>query len=197
MYIRNAITDIREFIRNAPISELPIILKTYILTAEIQNKGEKTEELIKYRDLVLATIDYYLDNPLIKTKTAVFDSVDYYKSLKIQTEEHFQKGRLGRLKQWLRDLTEMQIECGDLKFGQYLRDKTHSDIDIFKSNFQRVDKIIKKGKILTDNQFYDINSLVDQLCQVQPVDENKIGILNKLLGDYEQRKSRQTKKTNR
>ena len=167
------------------------------MTSEKQNKGEKTEELIKYRDMVLVTIDYYLDNQLIKTKTDDFDSVDYYKSLKIQTEEHFQKGRLGRLKQWFRDLTEMQIECGDLKFGQYLRDKTHSDIDIFKSYFQRVDKIIEKGKITTDNQFYDINLTVDQLCQVQPVDENKIEILNKLLLEYEQRKSRQTKKTNR
>lgn len=154
------------------------------------NKDEKQAELSKYRDLVLATLDYYLDNKGLQIKTADFDSQEHYKGLKIQTEEHYQKGRLTRLKQWFRDLTEMQVETGDLKFNKYLQDKTKYDIDIFKSYFQRIDKVIEKGKITTDNQFYDINMMVDQLCQTEPVDNEKIGILNKLLSEYEQRKTR-------
>lgn len=63
-------------------------------------KDEKQAELQKYRDLVLATLDYYLDNKVMQIKTADFDSTEHYKGLKIQTEEHFQKGRLTRLKQW-------------------------------------------------------------------------------------------------
>ncbi len=158
------------------------------------NKDEKQAELEKYRDLVLATLDYYIDNKEMQIKTADFDSLEHYKGLKTQTEEHYQKGRLTRLKQWFRDLTEMQIETGDLKFNKYLKDKTKYDIDIFKSYFQRVDKVIEKGKITTDYQFYDINIMVDQLCQTEPVDSKKIEILNQLLSDYEKRKSRQTKK---
>ena len=154
------------------------------------NKDEKQAELSKYRDLVLATLDYYLDNKGLQIKTADFDSQEHYKGLKIQTEEHYQKGRLTRLKQWFRDLTEMQVETGDLKFNRYLQNKTKYDIDIFKSYFQRIDKVIEKGKITTDNQFYDINKMVDQLCQTEPVDNEKIGILNKLLSEYEQRKTR-------
>ncbi len=154
------------------------------------NKDEKQAELSKYRDLVLATLDYYLDNKGLQIKTADFDTQEHYKGLKIQTEEHYQKGRLTRLKQWFRDLTEMQVETGDLKFNKYLQDKTKYDIDIFKSYFQRIDKVIEKGKITTDNQFYDINMMVDQLCQTEPVDNEKIGILNKLLSEYEQRKRR-------
>lgn len=154
------------------------------------NKDEKQAELSKYRDLVLATLDYYLDNKGLQIKTADFDSQEHYKGLKIQTEEHYQKGRLTRLKQWFRDLTEMQVETGDLKFNKYLQDKTKYDIDIFKSYFQRIDKVIEKGEITTDNQFYDINMMVDQLCQTEPVDNEKIGILNKLLSEYEQRKTR-------
>ena len=87
----------------------------------------------------------------------------------------------------------MQVETVDLKFNLYLKEKTKYDIDIFKSYFQRVDKIIQKGIITTDNQFYDINIMVDQLCQTEPIDNSKIQILNKLLGEYEQRKSRQSK----
>jgi hypothetical protein len=154
------------------------------------NKDEKQEELVKYRDLVLATLDYYIDNREMQIKTVDFDSVENYKGLKTQTEENFQKGRLTRLKQWFRDLTEMQVETGDLKFNKYLQDKTKYNIDIFKSYFQRVDKIIEKGKITSDNQFYDINILVDQLCQTEPVDSEKIEILNRLLSEYEQRKTR-------
>ena len=157
-------------------------------------KDEKQEELVKYRDLVLATLDYYIDNKEMQIKTADFDSIEHYKGLKTQTVEHYQKGRLTRLKQWFRDLTEMQVETGDLKFNKYLQDKTKYNIDIFKSYSQRVDKIIEKGKITTDNQFYDINIMVDQLCQTEPVDNNKIEILNRLLSEYEQRKSRRTRK---
>ena len=94
--------------------------------------------------MVLATLDYYVDNKEMQTKTADFDSTEHYKGLKIQTEEHYQKGRLTRLKQWFRDLTEMQVETRDLKFNRYLQDKTKYDIDIFKSYFQRIDKIIEK-----------------------------------------------------
>ena len=158
------------------------------------NKDEKQKELLKYRDLVLATLDYYIDNKEMQIKTADVDSTEHYKGLKTQTAEHYQKGRLTRLKQWFRDLTEMQVETGDLKFNKYLQDKTKYNIDIFKSYFQRVDKIIEKGKITTDNQFYDINIMVDQLCQTKPVDNEKIEILNRLLSEYEQRKSTQTRK---
>ncbi len=156
------------------------------------NKEEKQEELVKYRDLVLATLDYYIGNDGMQIKTSDFDSKEHYEGLKIQTEEHYQKGRLTRLKQWFRDLTEMQIETRDLKFNKYLLDKTK--YDIFKSYFQRVDEIIEKGKITTDNQFYDINIMVDKLCQTEPVDNNKLEILNILLSEYEQRKSKQTRK---
>lgn len=154
------------------------------------NKEEKQDELEKYRNLVLATLDYYIENKVMQFKTADYDSTEHFKLLKLQTEENYQKGRLSRLKQWFRDMTEMQVETGDLKFNNYLQEKTKIDIDIFKSYFQRIDKIIEKGKITTDNQFYDIKILVDQLCQTQPIDTDRIENLNKLLNEYEQKKSR-------
>lgn len=36
--------------------------------------------------------------------------------------------------------------------------------------------------------------MVDQLCQTEPIDNEKIEILNRLLSEYEQRKSRKTRK---
>ncbi len=81
----------------------------------------------------------------------------------------------------------MPIETRDLKFNKYLQNKTGYDIDIFKSFYQRIDQVIEKGKITTDNQFYVVKIMVDQLCQNEPVDEEKIDILNRLLSGYELR----------
>lgn len=158
------------------------------MTDNERSKNEKQEELLKYRDLILATLDYYIDNKVMQIKTVDFDSIEHYKGLKSQTEEHYQKGRLTKLKQWFRAFTEMYVETGNLKFNNYLQEKTKYKIDIFKSYFQRVDKIIERGKITTDIQFYDINNMVDQLCQIEPIDNSKIEILNKLLGGYKQGK---------
>jgi hypothetical protein len=159
------------------------------LTKRKLNKEEKAAELTKYRNLVIATLDYYIDNQIAFVPSLEFNSIEYYKSLKLQTEENFQKGRLSKLKQWFRDMTEIMLETGDLKFNKYLQDKTHSNIDIFESYFKRIEKIIEQGKIRTDNQYYDMKMKVDQLCQSEIVDNEKIKNLNKLLLDYEQNKT--------
>jgi hypothetical protein len=146
----------------------------------------KSEELVKYRDLILATLDYYIENKIMEIKTPDFDSLLHFESLKIKATEYFAKGRLTILKQMFRDMSEMQIEIRDFKFNTYLRNKTGLDIDIFQDYFERITKIIKRGKITTENQFYDVKNMVDHLCQTEPVDHKQIDILNKLLTDYEQ-----------
>ena len=153
-------------------------------------KDEKQEELKKYRELVLATIDYNLDKTVRQMNNVNFDATEHYTGLKLQTEEHFQKGRLTKLKQWFRDLTEMHVETRDLSFNSYLQDKTKYHSDIFKAFFQRVDKVIEKGEITTDLQFHDINIMLDQLTQEKTVDNQKIERLARLLSQYEQQKSK-------
>jgi hypothetical protein len=158
------------------------------MTKKESSKVDKSQDLVNYRDLILATLDYYLENKIMEIKTSDFDSTIHFQSLKTQTIDHFEKGRLTNLKQWFRDLSEMQIETRDLKFNTYLRNKTGLDIDIFQDYFERINKVIECGKITTDNQFYDVRNMVDYLCQTDPVDQRQIEILNKLLIDYEQKK---------
>jgi polyhydroxyalkanoate synthesis regulator phasin len=140
--------------------------------------------------LVLATLAYNLDKTVRQMNNVNFDATKHYTELKLQTEEHFQKGRLTKLKQWFRDLTEMHVETRDFSFNTYLQDKTKYDTDIFKAFFQRVDKVIKKGKITTDNQFHDINIMLDQLSREKTADNQKKERLARLLSQYEQQKSK-------
>ncbi len=150
------------------------------------NKEVKQAELIMYRDLVLATLDYYIEKKDLQLKTDDFDSPEYFKGLKKQADELFDKGRLTKLKQWFRDLTEMQVETRDFEFNKYLRATTNYEVDLFKSFNDRIDKIISKGKISTDTQFYDIKMCINQLSDT--ADSEKIKLLDSLLHNYEMSK---------
>lgn len=155
--------------------------------------NDKEKELNKYRDLVIATIDYYLENNLLNVKTEDFDSNEHFKNLKLVTEENFQNGRLSKLKQHFRDLTEMFVETNDFNFNKYLREKLKYEINIFESFFLRIEKIIDKGKITSDSQFYDVNIMVDYMIQNDSIDKSKIELLNRFMFDYEQKKSSKKK----
>jgi hypothetical protein len=159
------------------------------LTKEKDSNADKNAELAKYRDLVTATIDYLIENSAGGMKTADFDPIAHFESLKKQTVAHFQKGRLSKLKHWFHDLTEPQRETRDLKFSTYVKIKTGQDINIFQDFYARVEKIIVKGRITTDNQFYDVIAMVDHLSQL-PIDRDKLQRLNSLLANYEKRKTK-------
>jgi hypothetical protein len=149
------------------------------------NKQDKERELKKYLSLNLATLDYYLEHKVIKVKTEDFDSDIYFRSLKTQTQEHFDKGKLARLKQWFRDLTEPVKE--DSTFTQYLKNKTGLDIDLKNQFKRRIERIIKKSSIKNENEYRDIMEKIDDVCQSEPVDKMLIDLLNSLLLDFETR----------
>ena len=79
----------------------------------------------------------------------------------------------------------MEVETKDFKFNDYLKETTGYDINIHQDFYKRIDKIIEKGKITTDNQFREINAFIDSLCQSEQIDNTRIETLNKLLLDYE------------
>jgi len=155
---------------------------------------ERDLELNKYKDLVIATIDYCLKYEEFKIKTVDFDSEEYYRSLKIKTDEYYIKGKLSLLKQWFRDLTEMYIENTDFKFCNYLKEATEHQVNILELYYKKVDGIIEKGIITTNRQFYDISIMANYISQVKPVDINKLNLLNKLLSSFEQKKKINTAK---
>ena len=75
----------------------------------------KEFELKKYRDLVLATIDYYIVHLAFNNEMK-----DEYIRLKTQTEEYYSKRKLTILKNWFKDLTSDFIEDRDFGFNEYL-----------------------------------------------------------------------------
>ncbi|QHC85928.1 hypothetical protein AS589_14620 [Empedobacter brevis] len=145
---------------------------------------DKDIELIKYRDLVLTTLDYYVENfshnHNIRTE---------YLKLKVHVEEHFVQGKLSTLKKWFKELTFDFIEDGDFHFNEYLKKTTKYEIDIFESYFKRIEKIIDKGQIKTESQFHEIQNYVDHLIQNNSPDKELIKRMNEILLSFEKLKS--------
>ncbi|MBI1224412.1 MAG: hypothetical protein GC192_04165 [Bacteroidetes bacterium] len=114
---------------------------------------EKAQALVYYRDLLMTTIDYYLSRPSIFAHKHL-DAAETrcFHHLKLQSAALYHKDRLAQLKRWFRDLTEPIIESHDFIFDKYLQETTGYQISVFKSYRERVEKILKKGKISTDNQ---------------------------------------------
>ena len=140
----------------------------------------KEFELKKYRDLVLATIDYYIVHLAFNNEMK-----DEYIRLKTQTEEYYSKRELTILKNWFKDLTSDFIEDRDFGFNEYLIKTTNYEIDIFESYFKRIEKIIEKDQIKTDSQFYELKNYVDYLIQNNNSDKVLIQRINELLLRFE------------
>ena len=154
---------------------------------KLQKTSSKDEELKKYRALVLAAVDYQIE--LLQSQPIHgFDIAPEFEKDKLQAEEHFSKARPPILKNCYRDIAEGIREQRQFKFNLFVKERTGYTIDIFKEHFERAEKVIAKGKITSDNQYYDINSMIDYLIQLEPVDKEKINTLNNLLLAYEQKK---------
>lgn len=159
---------------------------------------EQQTELKRLRDILIATLDYHIDGyNKSGQKFEGFNPVDNFQDLKKQTEELYKKGKTTKLKNWLRDMTEMPRETGDLNYVTYIKRTTGHDYNIFTAFNKRIDNIIAKGKISTENQFREVNLMVDFLCQTEPVDDKKIEVLNNLLLDFEHRLSGKSGKPKR
>lgn len=159
---------------------------------------EQQTALKRIRDILIATLDYYIDSyNKSGRKFEDFNPVDHFEDLKKQTEELYQKGKTTTLKNWLRDITEMPRETGDVNYVTYIKRTTGYDYNIFTAFNKRIDNIIAKGKISTENQFRQANSMVNFLCQTEPIDDKKIEVLNNLVLDFEHRLSGKTGKPKR
>ena len=149
-------------------------------------EDEKHKELQKYRDLNLATLDYLILKMEQFPTKGTSHLIESFKGLQTEVHVHFEKGRLTRLKQWFKDFTESPREMEDFEFDKYIKEKTGHDIDIHRRFKKRIDNILKRKTIRSENEFRDVESQVGKLCQTEPVDKEMIETLNGLLSEFHQ-----------
>ena len=147
---------------------------------------DKHTELEKYRDLNLATLEYL--SKTMKIETNDFNTSLYHQKLKIEVNECFTKGRLSKLKQWFRDLTEMPQETKDLEFSDFIEERTGHRVNLHERFENRISMILDQGRIKTENDYQDVLTKVDYLNQKESSNQTLIDQLNSLLIDFEKKK---------
>jgi hypothetical protein len=143
-----------------------------------------TAELEKYKDILLATIDYELEKAGDHLKS---DQV--YLSQKKFIETNYQQEGLQKLKKRLQHSTDLLKQLGDLNYNRYIKEKTGHDFDIFENIQERINKIFVKNKISNRNEMRDAIAMI-QLYRKTSAGETKALVLQNLLTDYQSQRSK-------
>jgi hypothetical protein len=152
-------------------------------------RDNKKSALELHRQILLATIDYLNEQEDGRIIYDQFDPVaEYYQQQKLQFEKYFKQGRLDRLQQRLRSLTEGRLRRIDVNFASYIKEKTGYDIDLFENLYKRIDTILSQQEIRDQNELSDVSTML-QLYQKTPVDKDKVNLLNNLLTTYAEQNS--------
>jgi hypothetical protein len=145
-----------------------------------------TEELNKYRAIILATLDYQIGKIREAGDELLMKSIKHLENIKQLAEVHYQKGHLDTLKKGLRDLTEWPLEEGDRRYVDYIRVHTGYEFDIFADFENRIQKIIDAGKIESTGEFYYAALKLKQIKHIKPGNE-MASRLEKLITEFEER----------
>lgn len=121
----------------------------------------KQEELLKYKALVLATLDYFIKKD---SGSIVYDGHDPIKFVweqeKAKAEKYFNERHLDKLKNQLKKYTRGLRMNADLQFAAYIKERTGEDLDLFSELVPLISKVLENGKIETKAEE---NAIIAQL----------------------------------
>ena len=139
------------------------------------------EELLKMFDLITAVFDLQIE--ACKKENLGQEIIEHTQELKAQAEVLYLQKNQKKLKQWFYDtVEEAVIEAPEV--GLILERKTGYKIEILEKFHKRIEKLLEKGRITTLKQYAEVNLLINNLCQTNPIDTPMIEKLNKLLSTY-------------
>lgn len=157
----------------------------------------KNSELDKYRDIIIAGIDYkikcYSSVPIETHDGKIVNFAEELGSYFLHLKNHIlvlhQKNRLASLKKVFREISEPAVATYDIKYQVFIEEATGHKIDLFDKLFSKIDKIIKTGLIKTDTQYRDTATMIDFLESFNPPDKKRIEKLIELQFAYMAKKN--------
>jgi hypothetical protein len=149
--------------------------------------GEKQSELLRHRDLLLATIDYLI---LQHADSFVVDNEDhtrhYYEQEKRKAEKNYKNSKLDILQKKLEFHWKTLQHNVDLNFANFIKDKTGYEIDLFADVRTRVDSILSRNSIRNKKEERDISTMLHYFIN-SGSSTNIVNELKALLSDYHNR----------
>ena len=125
-----------------------------------QNK----ESLQQYYEIVCATIDYLIAKHGGSFVTGNEDFIiTHYEQQRAAIQNDYTHGRLAKLQQRLAQLTKALAGSTDLQYGDFIKEKTGYNIDIFEDLRKRVNPIVTQNKISSKKELDDVASFLQYM----------------------------------
>lgn len=144
------------------------------------DRAVKFNELAKYRDLLIATINFSIDS-FSTTSSKKNSFTKHFETIREQTIDMYEKGDLEGLQALFTDQTEMYKEDLDREFNTYLIEVTGYDMDLFDGFFKRIDAVLERGKIKDSEERDDLKRYLELLEDADEQDEEEIVKVNEML----------------
>ena len=144
------------------------------------DRAVKFNELAKYRDLLIATINFSIDS-FSTTSSKKNSFTKHFETIREQTIDMYEKGDLEGLQALFTDQTEMYKEDLDREFNTYLIEVTGYDMDLFDGFFKRIDAVLERGKIKDSEERDDLKRYLELLEDADEQDEKEIVKVNEML----------------
>lgn len=154
---------------------------------------KKNPELKRWRDMVLAAIDYNEKDKEGWVIDGKDINAEMNESEKKKAETNFYLGNKAKLQKMFSKATERELYSGDISFNNYIKQKTGYDIDIFADARKRADEILKQNKITNDQEMRDAIAM-QNVYSKNANDQQKSVALDKLIQEYRSKKFEELKR---
>ncbi len=144
-------------------------------------------ELDYYYKIIIASLEFDLAQEIAENSALVQLSEISLKEHSITASNYLEKGQLSKLKKMWGDFFEPIREQDQIaEFDRYLKNKYNLSImPLLEKFIQRCKKIIEKGKVTSDSQYYALRSYLDMIEADDATDVELIEKIDEILDSYE------------
>jgi hypothetical protein len=142
-------------------------------------------ELERRYKVALVAVAYTMEIHATHKKILGMDPIgEYHRHLLRKADRDYAAGRLDGL-QWIFDnMVKRSWIFGRKKFNDYIKENAGFDVDIHAGVPERVDIILKRGKILTEEESHEVFIMLAMMRETQDPDQQRAELLKKLWDEY-------------
>lgn len=146
---------------------------------------KQTQQLDEQYRLVQAAVDYLEAQLPAAASTTDSEIAAHFRQMRTAAAEHYHHKKLALLKKDFRDIAASALATDSTAFATYIQQATGLPIDVRSDFEKRVAAIRKRRRIRTDDEFYDIKTMIDCLDPQVPAEAEQLHLLYGLTAEYE------------
>ena len=143
-------------------------------------------EIEYYYKITTASLDYALSKADSIDLSYVQSWKESKQEIKLKAQSYLDKKQLSKLKKMWSDLFEAIRETDEIgEFERYLQNNYGlSILPLLDSFIKRCQKIIERGKVTSDSQYYALRSYLDMIESEESTDIKTIQRIDEILDSY-------------